>query len=194
LKHTIGGSLYLSVRKLNQTELGLALGGGTEISTDPAVFVGTSSAATNQRLSFKAFHFVLRFGWLYSIKPQLRVGVMLQPPGIPLKQRVDVTAQAFLNDNEDPGTPITTEVYYLDEKLKANLPIPLELRGGLQYWPAEKIMLALDAMFYGPVRSGQRAKNGTSVPVGACSTTTIPRAAPLGTSRLARIFSSERRS
>lgn len=163
LKQTLGASLYLSVRKLSQTEVGLALGGGTEISTDPTELVGTSSAATNQRLSFKAFHFVLRFGWLYRIKPQVQLGVTLQPPGIPLKQRVDTTSQAFVNDNRDPNVPATTTVVYLDEKFKANLPIPLELRTGVQYWPAEKIMLALDGMFYGPVRSGQRAKTDSSV-------------------------------
>lgn len=166
LKHMIGTSLYLSVRRFNQNELGLALGGGTQIATDPAEFVGTSSAASNQRLSFKTFHFALRFGWLYRIKPQVQFGVMFQPPGIPLKQRVNATAQAFINDERDPSTPGTTTVAYLDEELKANLPIPLELRTGVQYWPMEKIMLALDGMFYGPVRSGQRAKTDQSVPIG----------------------------
>lgn len=166
LKQMLGATLYLSVRRLNQTELGLALGGGTEISTNPSEFVGTSSAATNQRLSFKAFHFVLRFGWLYRIKPQVQVGVTLQPPGIPLKQRVDATSQLFVNDNRDPSAPATTTVVYLDDELDANLPIPLELRTGVQYWPAEKVMLALDGMFYGPVRSGQRAEIRSSTPVG----------------------------
>ena len=166
LKHMIGTSLYLSVRRLNQNELGLALGGGTQIATDPARFVGTSSSAKNQRLNFNAFHFALRFGWLYHIKPQLQFGVMFQPPGIPLKQRVNANSQAFINDNRDPSAPATTTVVYRDEELEANLPIPLELRTGLQYWPIEKVMLALDAMFYGPVRSGQRAKSDSSVPIG----------------------------
>ncbi len=165
-KHMLGTSLYLSVRRLNRTELGLALGGGTQISTNPSQFIGTSSAATNQRLSFQAFHFVLRFGWLYRIKPQVQVGVTLQPPGIPLKQRVDATSQSFVNDNRDPSAPATTTVVYLDDELDANLPIPLELRTGVQYWPAEKVMLALDGMFYGPVRSGQRAKIGSSTAIG----------------------------
>jgi len=166
LRHMIGTSLYLSVRRLNQSELGLALGGGTQIATDPAEFVGTSSAATNQRMSFKAFHFALRLGWLYRIKPHVQFGVMLQPPGIPLKQRVSTTSQAFINDNQDPTAPGTTTVGYLNEEFNANLPIPLELRTGVQYWPMEKIMLALDGMFYGPVRSGQRAENDGSLPIG----------------------------
>jgi len=158
LKQSIGGSLYLSVHNLSHTEVGLALGGGTRVSTDPSEFVGTSSAANSQDLGFKALHFVLRFGWLYRIKPQLQVGVMLQPPGIPLKQRADVTSQGFINDNTNPDTPPLTEAYFSDQEVGANVPIPLELRSGLQYWASEKIMLALDAMFYGPVRSGQRAE------------------------------------
>jgi hypothetical protein len=166
LKHMIGTSLYLSVRRLNQNELGLALAGGTQIATDPAQFVGTSSAATNQRLNFKAFHLALRFGWLFRFKPQLQFGVMLQPPGIPLKQRVGAVSQEFVNDEQDPSSPLTTTVAYLNDDFDANLPIPLELRTGVMYWPAEKVMLALDAMFYGPVRSGQRVKNGSSGLVG----------------------------
>jgi hypothetical protein len=157
-KQSVGGSLYLAQRNLNHSEVGLALGGGMPVSTDPTVLVGTSTAADKANLSFKAYHFVLRFGWLYRIKPQVRVGVMLQPPGIPLKQRANVTSQGFVNDNRDPNTPVTTEAYFYDDKVQANLPIPMELRGGLQYWPAEKVMLAVDAMFYSPVRSGQRAK------------------------------------
>jgi hypothetical protein len=158
LKHLIGASLYLSVRKLSHSEVGLSLDGGGPLPSDPELLVGTSTVANNQDLRFKAFHFVLRFGWLYRIKPQVQLGIMLQPPGIPLKQRVDVLSQGFVNDNRDPSAPTTTSAYFFDQKVKANLPIPAELKVGLQYWPAEKVMLAFDAAAYSPVRSGQRAK------------------------------------
>jgi len=166
LKQSIGASLFLSVRNLQHAENGIALGGGTRVSTDPSVFVGASSAANNQNLGFRAYHLVLRFGWLHRIKPQLQVGVMLQPPGIPLKQHADVTAQAFVNDNTNSGGPLVTRAYFYDERVDANLPVPGELRGGLSYWPTEKVMLALDAMFYTPVGSGSRAKVTEPVPVG----------------------------
>lgn len=166
LKQSIGASLYLSMRRLNHSEVGLALGGGAPSPSDPSVFVGTSSAASNQDLNFRAYHFVLRFGWLYRIKPQLQLGVMLQPPGIPLKQRVNATSQGFINDNTNPSAPVLTQAYFYDEQVHANLPIPLELKGGLEYWPAEIVMLAFDAAFYGPVRSRQRAEVTDAVPVG----------------------------
>jgi len=166
LKQSIGASLYLSVRKLNHSEVGLALNGGMSVPASLDTFVGTSTAANHQRLGMKAFHFVMRFGWLYRIKPQLQLGVMLQFPGIPLKQTADVTSQRFVNDNRNPTTPLATDAVFFDDKVKGRLPLPAELEGGLEYWPAEKVMLAFDAAFYAPVRSQQRVELSDPVPVG----------------------------
>ena len=163
LKQSIGASLYLSVRKFNHSETGLTLAGGTALPDDPNSFVGTNSAANTQILGFKAFHFALRLGWLYRVKPQLQLGVMIQPPGIPLKQTVNTTSQGFVNDNSDPTMPTTTQAFFSDGKVDANLPIPAEIEAGLEYWPAEKVMLAFDASLHGPVRSGQRVKTSAAV-------------------------------
>ena len=166
LTQSVGGSIYLSVRKLNHSETGLALAGGTPVPGDPSGFVGTNSAANTQALRFKAFHFVLRFGWLYRIKPQLQLGLMVQPPGIPLKQTVNTLSQGFVNDNRDPAMPVITQAYFADETVDAKLPLPAEIEAGLEYWPAEKVMLALDASFHAPVRSRQRVEISDPVPVG----------------------------
>ena len=155
-KQSVGVSLYTSVRRLNHSETGLTLGGGTEVPGDPGTYLGASTVANTETLSFNAYHFVLRFGWLYRIKPQLQLGLMVQPPGIPLRQRVNVFSQEFINDNRDPSMPVTTTAYFLDTKSKARLPLPAEIEAGLQYWPAERVMLAFDASFHAPVREGQR--------------------------------------
>ena len=165
-KHSFGATLYLSVRRLNHDETGLLLNGGDEVPDRPGVFQGTSTAANTQNLNFKAYHFVFRFGWLYQAKPQLRLGAMLQTPGIPLRQRVNVFSQGFVNDNRDPTTPLDTAAYFVDTRVDANLPVPAEIEVGLQYWPAEKVMLALDASFHAPIRSGARVKLDTPVPLG----------------------------
>jgi hypothetical protein len=146
LKQSIGASLYLSVRKLNHSENGIVLAGGTPVPGESGAFVGTNTAANTQSLSFKAFHFVMRFGWLYRLKPQLQLGVMLQTPGIPLKQ--------------------STNAYFSDGRVEANLPVPGELEAGLEYWPAEKVMLAIDASMNSPVRSQRRVETTAMVPVG----------------------------
>lgn len=164
LKQSIGASLYLSVRKLNHAETGVALAGGMEVPDDPSAFVGTSTAVNTQSLSFRAFHLILRFGWLYRIKPQLQLGVMLQTPGIPLQQRVDTLSQGFVNDAST--IPLVTNAYFADGRVKANLPLPGELEAGLEYWPAEKVMLAFDAAIHTPVKSSRRVETAAMVPVG----------------------------
>jgi len=165
-KHSLGATLYLSVRRLNQDETGLLLSGGEEAPDNLGRFLGTSTAANTQNLNFKAYHFVFRFGWLFQAKPQLRLGAMLQLPGIPLRQRVDAFSQGFVNDNRDTTTPLETRAYFLDQRVDANLPLPAEIEVGLQYWAAENVMLAFDAAFHAPVRSGSRVKLDTSVPIG----------------------------
>jgi len=166
LKQLIGASMYLSVRKLNHSETGITLGGGTPVPGNPGDFIDVNSAANTQSLGFKAFHFVFRFGWLYRLKPQLQIGVMVQPPGIPIKQQVDTLSQGFVNDAGDPSTPTITRAYFVDGRVNANLPIPAEIEAGLEYWPAEKVMLSLDASVHLPVRSQRRVESAESVPLG----------------------------
>jgi hypothetical protein len=165
-KQSLGASLFLSVRKLYHSEVGLSLDGGMPLPSDPSIFEGVSSTANNQALDFKAFHFVLRFGWLYKLKPQVQLGIMVQLPGIPLKQRVNVFSQGFINDNRDPSTPLLTDPYYLDRDVDARLPLPGELAVGVQYWPAEKVMLSVNAWVYTPVPSHNRVDISEPVPVG----------------------------
>ena len=163
--HSLGVALHLSVRRLSHAETGLALAGGPDAQeVAPNLFQGVSSAANTQVLSFDAFHFVFRLGWLFRVKPQLKLGFMLQPPGIPLRQTVGAVSQGFVNDNRDTTMAGLTQAYFLDGKVDANLPIPLEIEGGLQYWPAENVMLAFDASFHGPVRSGNRVELAPGAP------------------------------
>ena len=166
LKQSIGASMYLSVRKLNHSETGLTLDGGTPVPGQPGDFVGLNSVANTQSLNFKAFHFVLRFGWLYRLKPQLQLGVMVQTPGIPLKQKVNTFSQGFVNVAGEPNTPTITHAYFVDEENKANLPIPAEIAVGLEYWPAEKVMLSFDGTIDFPVRSQARVESAEPVPIG----------------------------
>ena len=193
LEQSIGASLYLSVRKLKHDEVGLALGDGTPLPSDPSVVLGASTAANSQSLSFRAFHLILRFGWLYRIKPQLQLGVMLQLPGIPLRQTVNTFSQGFVNDNRDPATPLATQAYFVESEVDAKLPIPAQLAAGLEYWPAEKVMLALNGWFYGPVRSGLRVEGPAPVPVGGLFFDEDTARRPTGNVAIAGEFSITRR-
>lgn len=161
-RQSLGVSLYLSVRRSNHGETGLTVAPGELVPDEPGSLTNATTVANTQSLSFKAFHFALRFGWLRRIKPQLQLGIMVQPPGIPLKQKVNAFAQGFLTDNRDPTTPSLTSAFFIDETFGANLPIPAEIEAGLEYWPAERVMLAFDASFHAPVRSRSRVESASS--------------------------------
>jgi len=193
-RHSLGAALNLSVRKLNHAETGLALAGGPNAQeVAPDVFQGVSSAANSQSLGFDAFHFVFRLGWMFQIKPQVKLGVMFQPPGIPLRQKVGVLSQGFINDNRDTSMAGLTEAYFVDGKVNANLPIPLELEAGVEYFPAENVLLALDASFHGPVRSSQRVELAQDVPIGGLFFDNDTRRLPTGNVALAGEFGIRRR-
>ena len=159
--NSVGLSLYTSTRRFDHTEVGIAADGGTEIS--PGMFTGTNSVANNNRLSIKAFHFVFRLGWLLRIQPNVQIGVMVQPPGIPLKQRANVTSQTLINDNSGP-TPGVTGITFVDGQFGANMPVAAEIEGGLQWWPAERVMLAFDLALNTPVKGGDRVDAPAGVP------------------------------
>ena len=165
-KQSLGASLYLSVRRLNQSETGLTLSDGTPIPGEMNSFVGAGSAANTQSVGFKSYHFVLRFGWLRRMSPRLQLGLMLQLPGIPLRQTVDVFSQGFANDNQDPGMPTTTDAYFLDQKTSGNLPLPGEIEAGIEFWAAKNVMLAMDVSLHFPVPSRSRVELDTTVPIG----------------------------
>ena len=136
----------------------------------------------------------IRLGWLFQIKPQVKLGVMLQPPGIPLRQKVNVLSQGFVNDNRDTSMAGLTEAYFVDGKVNANLPIPLELEAGVEYCPAENVLLALDASFHGPVRSSQRVELGQpDVPIGGLFFDNDTRRLPTGNVAVAGEFGIHRR-
>lgn len=194
-RHSLGAALHLSARKLNHAETGLALAGGPDAQeVAPDVFQGVSSAVNNQVLAFDAFHFVFRLGWLFQIKPQVKLGVMLQAPGIPLRQKVGVLSQGFVNDNRDTSMGGLTEAYFVDGKVNANLPIPLELEAGVEYFPAENVLLALDASFHGPVRSSERVELGQQdIPIGGLFFDNDTRRLPTGNVAVAGEFGIHRR-
>ena len=67
---------------------------------------------------------------------------------------------------EFAADPTVTDAYYVDQKVGAHLPIPAELEVGLEYWPAEFVMLSFDASLHFPVRSGSRVDTDADVLVG----------------------------
>ncbi len=106
---------------------------------------GTSAAEIRSALSeVKAFHLVARLGALYRTD-RFGVGLMLQPPGIPLAQHGIVSEQRSL-----PGRP---DFFGERDHTKAYLPMPGIARVGLSYRLPRNVLLAGDLQFVAPVRS-----------------------------------------
>ena len=154
LRAALGVSLYYSFRRQRHREVDF-LSGNTVVD-------GLVTTATSQSdVRTKANHFVLRFGWLQHIRENVNFGLMLQAPGIPLKQTSKATTQTVATL---AGTPPEQRFEYVDDKFDARVPVPLELTAGVGYRPSDTILLSLDASFHGPVRDRNRIKSGGASP------------------------------
>jgi hypothetical protein len=145
---------------------------------DPLSLSDTYSVNENDRATWYgasvAYRFgskhSIRLGWLYRIQPKLQLGLMVQPPGIPLKQTVNTLSQGFVTDNRDPTMPTTTQAYFVDEKQDAHLPLAAEIEAGLQYRPTEKVMFR----FTLPCGRGNASRSPAPSELEACSSTPTP--------------------
>lgn len=155
-RNFVGISWYLSMRRLDHREVGIGSDGGT---VENGEVIGAAVAANQARIGLRAWHFVLRLGWLREVRPSLTLGLTLQLPGIPLRQRASVVSQLAVGRGESQPSSF----FFLDQTLRANAPIPPEIEFGLSYRPSRKIMLAVDASIHGPTRN----LNRVDLPAGA---------------------------
>ncbi|MGB5813438.1 MAG: hypothetical protein WBG86_23080 [Polyangiales bacterium] len=152
-KSAVGVSVFLSDQNVSYNEsIGLAVGG--EVNPDTGVRTGGQSITTTSTISARAYSFVLRLGWLHRINPRWRVGLMFQPPGIPLSHKGSFfrRSTAASDSGEDAFFPF--EVDGVDSRL----PIPFQLVGGFSYNINKKTLLAVDAGVTGHIRTGQLLK------------------------------------
>ena len=159
-RNFVGISWYLSMRRLDHREVGIGSDGGT---VENGEVFGASVAANQARTGLRAWHFVFRLGWLREVRPSLTLGLTLQLPGIPLRQRANVVSQLAVGRDESQPSSF----FFLDRTLRANAPIPPEIEFGLSYRPSRKIMLAVDASIHGPTRNLRRVELPAGVPPSA---------------------------
>ena len=96
---------------------------------------------------------VLRLGVRHDLSPSWRLGVMLQPPGIPIGASASVAQERITFGADEPDAPAPT--YFRSQKpASAHSPIPWELRLGGAYLH-DDFTLALDVLLHGPTGSAQ---------------------------------------
>lgn len=148
-KSAVGFTIFLSDQSFGYGEdIGIAIGGTFDEQT--GLRVGGDSATASSSIGVSAYHFVPRLGWLHKINSQWAIGVMLQTPGIPLKQKGGVLRRITTDISPDEPT------FFLFDSgdIKAKMPIPFELRAGFGFQINEETLLSFDAAVAGPVKEG----------------------------------------
>ncbi len=146
-KLSFGLSLFLSTQETRHTEDRQTV---DEPKKNPDTgFVDTDQVTvTENLLETSAFHGVARLGVLWQPSPALGFGLMLQPPGVPLRQRGrirDRRISAVLR-----GDPYATYLDLDHKNLGSDAPLASEARLGVGYRVSEAVLLAADASVYLP--------------------------------------------
>jgi hypothetical protein len=146
-KHVaLGLSGFLSDQSSNYSEdIGLASGGTLDAGGQR---VGADSITSSTGISNGGFHIVFRLGALYRINPRWQLGFMFQPPGIPVSQSGSVFRRVTTT------TSAMEPTYFLFDQgdISTNVPIPFELRTGVEFKINPTTALSVDASVTGPIR------------------------------------------
>lgn len=143
-----GISLFLSQRLLRHRE---TLTSATGVQTEPGgVLTRASIFDVSNRLRLKSFDFIVRLGFMHKIGHSAHFGLMLQSPGIPVHDRVDVFARR-IETNEF----LETEDLYLtdEDRLDARSITPAEVRMGIGWTPENWVTVGADFSVIMPIRS-----------------------------------------
>lgn len=140
---SLGVTTFLAQRSLSHDEV--EINAREDLPAGSAVGSSISRAST---LDISVYHLIARLGVHLDLAPQLRAGVMFQPPGFELSgsasaERLDTTV----------GPDPTTIVVNSTENLDANLPVPWELRLGLTWLDRPSTLVTLDVSIFGPAGS-----------------------------------------
>ena len=159
----VGLSVFASNRSLDHAEtLSLAFGGvqnpesGSPCPTNPQLpFCVENARQINRSTTFNlnAWHMVFRLGLMQLIGERWRLGVMFQPPGIPVGGKSQLRFE--LSDVNAQIDPSPSSSALVDVSSNANSPVPWILRLGTSYVLTKKATVALDLQFVGPVKSGR---------------------------------------
>lgn len=153
---SVGFSIFLADQSLSYTEsIGIASGG--EFNPDNGLRIGGESLTTSGDVGARAYHFVARLGWLHEVNEQWSVGLMFQPPGIPLSQSGRFLRRVTTTFPNEDGT----FTLFDEDGAGGRLPIPFELTAGFSWRFNDTSLLTFDASVTGPVRAGRVVKVDT---------------------------------
>jgi hypothetical protein len=150
----LGVSLFWAQRDYSHREAWLgALGVAPRDYVDAAgapqnAFAPEQLVATIREVSLKAHSLVARFGARFDLSDSWRLGVMLQPPGVALSAKANVSEQRISQNIDAPGAPFAT-YFQSSQPTAASSPIPWEVRVGSAY-TTDTFTADLDVLVHGP--------------------------------------------
>lgn len=154
----VGFTLFLSDQSLSYNEnIGLAAGGTFDEQT--GLRVDGNSITSSSQAHVSAYHFVPRLGWIHRIDSRWSIGVMLQTPGIPLKQKGNVLRRL----TGDEAAVESVFLLFNEDKLKAQMPVPFELRAGFGFQVTRDTLISFDAAVTGPVKDRPLFKDSSAL-------------------------------
>lgn len=146
-----GISGFLVTRRVRHSEDHTII---TEGVLNPArgTFENATLSVRETMVKMQTRHIVFRLGAMWDATDRLRLGVMVQPPGIELTDTARIRERRAFADTLAADSYAT--LYESEQKnLSAAAPVPLEVRLGTSYAASESFVLALDVGLVVP-RSG----------------------------------------
>jgi long-subunit fatty acid transport protein len=128
--------------ELITSALGPPVGGGS--------FETQAANWSSYRTEANVKNLLTRFGVLYQVHPQVRLGLMVQPPCLHVRGRSSVRERHL---DTDVAGATGTFFNASESNLPAHYPMPWEVRLGASYKPSPRFTLALDGSLYGPTGS-----------------------------------------
>jgi hypothetical protein len=143
LSFGLSGFLSITRTHYREEQVGAALGA---IDPEDGSYTSDSGAWASHRVSTNVKNLALRLGALYKLNPQLRLGVMFQPPSLHVRGQSSVRQRVL---DTGPGAAEGSFLDVREDGLPSRAPLPWELRLGSAYKPRDWLTLTFDASVYG---------------------------------------------
>jgi len=138
---SMGLSTFASLRSLEHDEVQIHADEGL-----PGDMAGAGAHSTSTTLDAQADHIIPRLGLHYDVSDEFSLGLMFQPPGVEFHQSVRAERLDTLSDAAGVSIDVAE-----GPREGVNLPVPWELRMGLNWVQQATTLLSLDVSVVGPV-------------------------------------------
>ena len=163
-----GITLLAGRREIQHVETASLADGGTQdpsqgspcpsSPTIPFCILDARQLNRNTVFTMSAWNLSARIGVLGLIGERWRVGLMFQPPGIKVGGKSNLRFElSDVRPDGDPNSPSLSDSIFADIQRDARSPIPWELRLGTSYVISDRVAVAADLQFVGPVADGSIA-------------------------------------